>query len=207
MLDRLGRRALGTGLVLLLSVAANGADPVPPVVPGYSRLKAAEQLGGDAAAGELLLAELNCTACHAPANADSPRVAPKGAPDLSAIGSRVTPQWLRAYLADPHGLKAGATMPDLFHASEPQARDGAVDFLVHFLLSQGGPIPPSTVEGNALLVDQGRELYHTVGCVACHAAQEKPRSATPGATAGADTGATPTGRANPATSDVPSVPL
>jgi len=224
MLDRLWRpgswarifRVIVAFASAFTALAAETAAPTAPVVPGYHRLKAAEKSAGDAAGGELLLAELNCTACHAPggkdaaakdASADWPRVAPKGAPDLSAIGSRVTPKWLRAYLTNPHAVKPGATMPDIFHASEAQARDGAVDFLVHFLMSQGGPMAPPAVEANPLLVDQGRELFHTVGCVACHAPLEKPKSATEGATAGADTGATPTGRAKADTPDVPSVPL
>ena len=49
--------------------------------------------GGEAFAGELLLAELNCTACHKPSDdAGAQRIAPKGAPDLSTIGARATPQ-------------------------------------------------------------------------------------------------------------------
>ena len=205
MLQRLGRWGLRAAMALAIGPTVRAADPTPPVVPGYHRLMAVDKPGGDAAAGELLLAELNCTSCHAPG--DKSRAAPKGAPDLANLGARVTPQWLRAYLTTPHAVKPGATMPDLFHASEAFSRDAAVDFLVHFLLSQGGPIAPPTVEANPLLLDQGRELYHTVGCVACHAPLEKPKSVTPGATADADTGATPTGRALPNTSDVPSVPF
>src|SRR5205823_1830720 len=91
----------------------------------------------------IVLAALNCTACHKPeGEAASARLAPKGAPDLSDVGSRVTPQWIRAYLTSPHGVKPGATMPDIFHASDPAARDGAVEFLIHYLVSLGGPIQP-----------------------------------------------------------------
>ena len=174
MLDRLWRPGSWAKIVFVLVAfapaftarAAETAAPTAPVVPGYHRLKAAEKTAGDAAGGELLLAELNCTACHATsggkdagakdagakdAAAGWPRVAPKGAPDLSAVGSRVTPKWLRAYLTNPHAVKPGATMPDIFHASEAQARDGAVDFLVHFLMSQGGPMAPPAVEANPLM--------------------------------------------------------
>src|SRR5438045_1794574 len=117
MRDRIGRRKV-TALILstlvsITTAAAAAAGPVAPVVPGYVRLKALEKVGGDAAAGELLLSELNCTACHAPGDGAASRVASKGAPDLAGIGSRVTPQWLRAYLTDPHGIKPGATMPDI----------------------------------------------------------------------------------------------
>src|SRR5215210_7143627 len=81
------------------SMAAAPAPAVPPVVAGYHRLKDDPKAGGAAAAGELLLAELNCTACHKPQeDAASQRVGPKGAPDLASLGGRRTPQWLSAYL-------------------------------------------------------------------------------------------------------------
>jgi mono/diheme cytochrome c family protein len=168
MRDRLiGRLAVCATLAV---IASPGLAPAAeaPVVAGYHRLRD-EAKAAPAVAGELLLAELNCTACHAPADGAQERVGPKGTPDLSAVGARVTPQWLRAYLREPHAVKPGATMPDLLHGAEGPARDAAVENLAHFLASLGGPIEPASRGGNVLLVDQGRELYHTVGCVACHA--------------------------------------
>jgi mono/diheme cytochrome c family protein len=171
------RRRLGLGTVVVVaagviqtsSLPAAPAEAVPPIVAGFYRLRD-DVKAGDAAAGELLLGELNCTACHkAEGDGAAQRVAPKGAPDLSEVGARVTPQWIRAYLADPHGVKPGATMPDIFHASDPARRDAAVDFLTHYLVSLGGPIQPATKGGSDYLIEQGKKLYHTVGCVACHA--------------------------------------
>lgn len=159
-------------LVTLIAAAAAtfvgwaGAASVAPVVPGYNRLKD-EGKAPSADLGRVLLGELNCTQCHAAPQAK--RILTKGAPDLSDIGARVTATWLRDYLTKPHEVKPGATMPDLFHASEARSRDGAVDFLVHYLVSLGGPIKPAQEEGGASLVDAGRKLYHIVGCVACHA--------------------------------------
>src|SRR5579864_1140742 len=114
-----------------------------PVVPGYVRLRD-EAKASQAELGEVLLGELNCTQCHAAPEAK--RILTKGAPDLSRIGASVTPQYLRKYLTHPHETKPGATMPDLFHASEPRSRDGAVEFLVHYLVSLGGPIKPAEDE-------------------------------------------------------------
>src|SRR5688572_23465835 len=132
-----------------------------PIVPGYYRLRDEAKNVSPAELGQLLVGELNCASCHA---SESPRVVPKGAPDLSTIGTRVTPQWIRAYLSDPHKTKPGATMPDIFHASEPDAKAGAVEFLTHFLAAQGGPLAASTSEGNTVLIDYGRKLYHSIGC-------------------------------------------
>ncbi len=150
---------------------AKGAEPAgrpAPVVAGYERLKEAKS--DNVTRGEVLLGELNCLACHSAEG--QKHVLSKGAPDLTHAGSRVTPQFLKAYLSDPHGEKPGSTMPDFFRASEPAAKQGAVEFLTQYLVSLGGPTAPATQEGNTIQVDQGRVLYHTVGCVACHAPEQ-----------------------------------
>ena len=63
-------------------------------------------------------------------------------------------------------------MPDIFHSSEAGARDGAVDYLTHFLTSLGGPIAPSKSGGTEKAVEWGKELFHSIGCVACHGPQD-----------------------------------
>jgi mono/diheme cytochrome c family protein len=150
-------------LIILLFASFVSAEPI---VPGFYRLRDEAKNVNPAELGQLLIGELNCTQCHA-----GP-IAPRLTPDLSTIGSRATPGWIRKYLTDPHKVKPGATMPDIFHASEPAARDGAVDFLTHFLVAQGGPMTPSNSEGNTILIDQGRKIYHSIGCVACHAPEQ-----------------------------------
>lgn len=144
---------------------AAGAAPPPPAVPGHERLLH-ESKADPASRGELLLGELNCLSCHkAP---DNQRVLPRPAPDLSHIGARATPQWLRAYLNDPQALKPGTPMPNVFHASQAQAKEGAIDALVHYLVSLDGPIKSATVEGTKLDVEAGEKLYNSIGCAACH---------------------------------------
>lgn len=160
------RLALLTSALLLASVAT--AD-VAPVIPGYTAMRDSKKVD-PAAQGDLLISELNCTACHAAP--DGSRLARKGAPNLADIGSRATPQFLTEYLSNPHAAKPGTTMPELFHASAPQAKAGAVEFLVHFLVSQGGPIADPVGAGTPNLVESGRKLYHDVGCVACHAPEQ-----------------------------------
>src|SRR5690349_10311894 len=63
---------------LLLAPALRAAEPV---VPGYYRLRDEGKNVNPAELGQLLIGELNCTQCHAAPN--SPRIAAKGAPDLS----------------------------------------------------------------------------------------------------------------------------
>jgi mono/diheme cytochrome c family protein len=162
--------ALSAGMLwsaVMTSVATAAA--VPPVVPGFNRLKD-EGKASLEEQGQVLLGELNCTQCHTAPQAQ--RVFAKGTPDLSNAGARMTPQYLRKYILSPHEVKPGSTMPDLFHASAPAAKQGAVEFLTAYLVSLGGPIKPSTEDGNILAAERGRKLFHTIGCVACHAPEK-----------------------------------
>src|SRR5262249_3910825 len=121
--------------------------------------------------GALLLGELNCTACHAAGDA-AQRLFVKEAPRLGDVGARVTPTYVRAFLTAPQKVKPRTPMPDLLHALPAEQRDATVDSLVHFLVAQGGPLEYRPAPADAKLVDRGKALYHTVGCVACHPAYE-----------------------------------
>lgn len=171
MRERVWHSALWLAALILAVPADMSLAAESPIVLGYERIAQSAKAGSTDAA-RILLTELNCASCHAAENAGDAGPA-KGAPDLSQIGKRMTPQAIGQYLTDPHAFKPGTTMPNLFHASEEHARDGAVEFLTQYLVSLGGPIKPAKLEGNAVLIERGRTLYHTVGCVACHA-PEKP---------------------------------
>jgi mono/diheme cytochrome c family protein len=134
-----------------------------PVVAGYERFFA--HASGDAVAGELLIGELNCLSCHEAEAAIKSRILSKQAPILDHVGLRVRPKFLREYLADPQKTKPGTTMPNLFTDVSTAERDEQIEALTHFLastdtLAEGGPVTPA--------IRRGEQLFHTVGCVACH---------------------------------------
>lgn len=135
------------------------------------------RLGWSSSSGVLLLNELNCVACHSDSGSGISRwtgVAPKQAPRLGEVGGRVTPQYLKAFLSNPHQTKPGTTMPDLLHSLSAEKRDSHVDALVHFLVSLSGPIDQRSSGSSLTQMERGRDLYHTVGCVACHRAFDPP---------------------------------
>ena len=154
----------GIAAILLSSEVLRAA----PVIPGVDHLAA----NGDDEAflGEILIGELACAQCHSAAGT---RLRNKAAPDLSAVGSRVTPQYLRRFLASPHEVKPGATMPDLLHSSSPAEREQATEELTHFLTSLGVPVLFSQTGGTLEARARGEELFHTTGCAACHGPQEE----------------------------------
>src|SRR5262249_47692278 len=110
--------------------------------------------------GRLLLTELGCVSCHKAGDDFPPS---RRGPILDHVGGRVRVSHLRKFLRDPHAVKPGTTMPDLL-AGEAD-REGKVEALVPFLastgaLKQGRP--------DRRTIASGRDLYHKVGCVACH---------------------------------------
>ena len=126
------------------------------------------------AEGELLLSDHACTRCHQASSAVDRRLDPKVAPRLGNVGARVTPQYLRRYLLDPHGTKPGTTMPDvLANVADDARRTRAVEGLVHYLVSLGGPIDQGPVGVSPSNFERGRQLFHEVGCVGCHAPKEE----------------------------------
>jgi len=136
-------------------------------VAGFERLvREAKNDSALADAGELLLGELGCVACHLPNDEVVGRVEEKRGPRLRDTAYRVREGWLRRYLSDPHAAKPGTTMPKLARSKED------VEALVHFLATKtwkdrlAEPVGESERKPDAA---RGRELFHRVGCVACHA--------------------------------------
>jgi len=154
------------GALLLSNNAAMAGDASKGSVGGIV-------VGSDRYDGRLLLAELNCAACHV-GDATGDAVQPKRAPLLADVGKRVTPQFLRAFLSDPQKAKAGTAMPDLLHGLPAADRESTVDRLVHYLVSLGGPIETTGPRVSPADIHAGQELYHKVGCVACHASFVPP---------------------------------
>ncbi len=171
MRERILRRLIVSAIAVACcigSAAVAAESEAPPVVPGVVRLRD-EAKASAVEQGEVLLGELNCLACHAAPS--QKRVFTKGAPDLGHAGARLTPQYIRQYILDSHGVKPGSTMPDLFHASDPEQKAQVADFITNYLVSLGGPIKPSNEEGNSVMADRGKALFHRIGCVACHSPQ------------------------------------
>ncbi|WP_197441382.1 c-type cytochrome [Thalassoglobus neptunius] len=155
------------------SVESAVAENIEPFVAGFDRFAESRRLPNEAA-GKLLLTELSCTACHLSTENDT---APKRGPDLKAVGSRVQVEWLKRFLAAPHDVKPGTTMPDVLHGLQTDERGNVVESIVAFLKTQtepfaeikatgANPVPHEFwIKGQS---DVGQKLFHTIGCVACH---------------------------------------
>lgn len=142
-----------------------------PVLPGLqavtdeSRSAEGELLDPDSA-GRILLGELQCNACHA--GLPDAFVPGGPGPDLSEVGWRVAPGYLERFIRNPGGTQIGTRMPALLEGlDEARARQIATN-LTHYLVDRAGRPHASQVVDPREIV-QGEELYHSIGCVACHA--------------------------------------
>jgi hypothetical protein len=127
-----------------------------PVVAGFANVK------GEQDRGEFLLSELNCTACHQGQKKALKRLRPKNAPNLVFVGIRLRARDIEAFIRAPQKFKPGTTMPSVLHGENAEEDAASV---AAFLASLSGP-PADVPRGD---IGRGRSLYHSIGCVACHA--------------------------------------
>jgi mono/diheme cytochrome c family protein len=159
-------------VVLLIMVTACFPDSgagAAPVVPGFERFGRG---AGDATtaveSGLLLLGELGCVNCHAPTKEATAQLMPKRGPVLDRVGERLEPKWLAAYLAAPHAVQPGTTMPDLLAGLPTDDRTRIANAIAHFLAATGAfdeSTPPESAQADAR---EGAAIYQRVGCAACH---------------------------------------
>lgn len=146
----------GSGLWAILT-GCLVAGPVVPGLEGKHPLSSKDK-------GRVLLSELRCAACH-----DGIPGTVKEAPDLRQVGSRLSGDYLRKYLSDPHGTHPGTTMPDVLAELSPEEKSKVSESISHYLRSLVSEEPVKPVKGD---FKSGHEVFHEVGCVACHS----PRS-------------------------------
>ncbi len=134
-------------------------------IPGITSSKLDPELKG-----LVLIEELNCAACHAGDAAFAARS--KKAPRLAEVGSRVNPSYIEAFIRDPQGIKPGTTMPDLLGRLGAVEKKETATALTHFLLSLKNNDfalqPP-----DAVAAEQGKRLFHSRGCAACHSPRDE----------------------------------
>ena len=139
-----------------------------PVVPGFERFYgdfASDHLAG----GRLLVGELGCVHCHAASQEAQADLRTKRAPILDDVSRRIRPEWAYAFIAAPHHVKPGTTMPGLFEGWSDEDRDAAVKAVVSFLFAPGGLTEQLSDQASA---DRGQALFHEVGCAVCHAPRD-----------------------------------
>ncbi len=141
-------------LTLLCALALHAE----PLVVGFDRFHSARPT---ADGGHLLFNELGCANCHG-GETGLPALPARRGPDLVGVTQRVSAEWLGKFLANPSATHEGTAMPQLLAADDSDA-----------VLNYLGMLKPKVAAKAKVLrhvnAVRGGELFHTMGCVACHA--------------------------------------
>ncbi len=164
-----GRQQFLDLLRYVLDLRDRGSSPsssAPANQPGSRRLD-------DALQGLVLINKMNCAACHASTTVSGALPA-WGAPDLRWSARHVNPTYLAQFIADPQQAKPGSRMPHMLEQIDASEQEDAAKAIVHYLLTLDSANDEAAIEMDMpnvgqVSLDQGRELFHSVGCVACHA--------------------------------------
>ena len=118
-----------------------------------------------AQAGPSLYGTLFCSSCHAIQNAAGNLVGGDLAPELTRVGNKVNPDWLRRWLRAPQGYDPKTRMPR-YRYDEKQ-----VALLSSFLLSKKDDDFLANVHlplSDPQSIARGKKLVTDYGCTACH---------------------------------------
>jgi len=123
--------------------------------------------------GWVAIERMNCVACHASSVAGE-SIVRAGAPDLKWSAKHLNPLHLKEFIANPHKVKPGSSMPDMLSHQSPVAREESAEAIVQYLVSiDGNEFVESDLTPDTDSVTRGNELFHSLGCVACHAPRDE----------------------------------
>jgi len=118
--------------------------------------------GVSAQEGERLFTEKGCRGCHA-IKADEKSVSQR-VPHLAGIGSKVTPQWLDRWLADPKAYDPDTAMPKVALTDDERHQ------IVAYLATQKRAEPvPAAPDLTSFKPEEGKQLIKKYECYGCHA--------------------------------------
>ncbi len=128
-------------------------------------LPSINQKAADATAGASLYGESFCASCHAVKNAADNVVGGNVGPELTHIGNKAKPEWLRAWIRNPRTYDPGTQMPHY------RFTDQQVATMEGFLLAKSDSDFLANVHLEPATPDQishGKSLVMDYGCSSCH---------------------------------------
>jgi len=137
-------------------LAVGGSPPTnTPTVPSDA----------DAQAGSSAYGESFCASCHAMQNAAGLLVGGNVGPELTGIGTKAKPDWLREWIRNPKGYDPETAMPHY------RFDDKQLSLIAGFLATKTVPDFVANVHLEAATAPQvahGKQLATEMGCAVCH---------------------------------------
>lgn len=124
-------------------------------------------------------ANLNCIKCHSAGELKQTEVMPellRDTPSLANAGNKFSESWMATWIQNPKHLRHNATMPKLLkHESVAKAIEAgdtsAVDLAAYLASRKSEEVPAVKSDANA--IKDGGDIFHKLGCVACHTRPDK----------------------------------
>lgn len=128
-------------------------------------VKASADASADPTQAATLYGSSFCASCHAVQNEAGNLVGGNFGPELTRVGSKVNPDWLRRWLSNPAEYEPGTRMPHY------RFDDKQIAMLSSFLLAKKDGDLLANVHlpaSDADSVARGKKLVTESGCAACH---------------------------------------
>ena len=129
-------------------------------------------VSADPPAGASLCGESVCASCHAMQNAAGNIVGGDLGPELTAVGTKVKPGWLTAWLRNPRNYDSSTPMPHY------RFTDQQLALLTGFLESKTNSDLLSDVHldpATPAQIAHGKKLIEEYGCASCHEIRGVPK--------------------------------
>lgn len=164
ILGNFHRKRIIIGLLGWSAGGLVGAEkPHAPVIPGLHQ----KHPLSTAQSGSVLIDELGCAACHdGMANGNM-----KKAPNLAGVGTRLSPEYIQRYIADPAATHPGTTMPDMLVGETVEKRQEISESISHYLRSLQEAVTGAK-KSTKSDAKAGHTLFHEIGCIACHSQRD-----------------------------------
>jgi mono/diheme cytochrome c family protein len=126
---------------------------------------AAAPTDADLQAGASAYGESFCASCHSIQNAAGLLVGGDVGPELTGIGTKAKPEWLRQWIRNPKAYDPGTKMPHF------RFNDKQLSLIAGFLASKNNPDFVASVHLDGATAQQtthGKLLVTEMGCANCH---------------------------------------
>lgn len=121
------------------------------------------------ARGEWLFQQTGCNGCHLIQGYEH---LPKAGPSLQRVAAKLSPEWIVEWVENPKHFRPRSRMPHFF-----LSRDESIDITAYLLAASVDdarawldehPEPSGVDASSAALVEEGKKIAESVGCLGCH---------------------------------------